>query len=90
MYEWERELSVRMLDSFVFLDCGDREEEDGYEFSDEDIDDEALMEEDEFGNFEDTDDVFAVRSSGGYKHPCNVVHRGCDICLVYTPRFLLA
>ncbi len=76
----------RMLDSFVFLDCGDREE-DGYEFSDEDIDDE---EEDEFGNFEDTDDVFPVRSSGGYKHPYNVVHRGCDICLVYTPRFLLA
>lgn len=76
----------RMSDSFVFLDCGDREE-DGYEFSDEDIDDE---EEDEFGNFEDTDDVFPVRSSGGYKHPYNVVHRGCDICLVYTPRFLLA
>jgi hypothetical protein len=80
----------RMLDSFVLLDCGDREEEDGYEFSDEDIDDEDLMEEDEFGDFEDTDDVFPVRSSGGYKHPYIVVHRGCDICLVYTPRFLLA
>lgn len=78
----------RMLDSFVLLDCGDREEEDGFEFSDEDIGDD--MEEDEFGDFEDTDDVFPVRSSGGYKHPYNVVHRGCDICLVYTPRFLLA
>ncbi|CAK9203415.1 unnamed protein product [Sphagnum troendelagicum] len=54
----------------------DSEEEDGYEFSDEDIDDE---EEDEFGNFEDTDDVFPVRSSGGYKHPYNVVHRGLRI-----------
>jgi hypothetical protein len=84
----KRAESERMLDSFVLLDCGDREEEDGYEFSDEDIDDD--MEEDEFDDFEDTDDVFPVRSSGGYKHPCNVVHRGCDICLVYTPRFLLA
>jgi FK506-binding nuclear protein len=41
----------------------DSEEEDGYEFSDEDVDDEDLMEEDEFGDFEDTDDVFPVRSS---------------------------
>ncbi|CAM6030181.1 unnamed protein product [Sphagnum balticum] len=55
----------------------DSEEEDGYEFSDEDIDDD--MEEDEFGDFGGPDDVFAVRSSGGYKNPYNVVHRGLRI-----------